>query len=112
MQGEPGRPDAPRLPRDGGPGRERVPATINDADDGERLVLGDLINRVLDKGVVISGHVTISVADIDLIALDLRVLITSIQTAIERAGLAGSTSARAVADADVSLLPPDSRDGP
>jgi gas vesicle structural protein len=53
-------------------------------DDGEQLILSDLINRVLDKGVVISGHVTISVADIDLIAVDLRVLITSIQTAIAR----------------------------
>jgi hypothetical protein len=53
-------------------------------DESERLILSDLINRVLDKGVVISGHVTISVADIDLIALDLRVLITSIQTAVAR----------------------------
>jgi gas vesicle structural protein len=52
--------------------------------EDEQLVLSDLINRVLDKGIVISGHVTISVADIDLIALDLRLLITSIQTAIER----------------------------
>jgi predicted membrane-bound spermidine synthase len=43
-----------------------------DADEGEQLVLSDLINRVLDKGVVISGQVTISVADIDLIALDLN----------------------------------------
>jgi hypothetical protein len=53
-------------------------------DNDEQLVLSDLINRVLDKGVVISGHVTISIADIDLIALDLRLLITSIQTAMAR----------------------------
>lgn len=59
-----------------------------DSDDGEQLVLSDLINRVLDKGVVISGHVTISIAEIDLIALDLRVLITSIQTAIARSDVA------------------------
>jgi gas vesicle structural protein len=57
---------------------------LHSDDDSERLVLSDLINRVLDKGVVISGQVTISVADIDLIAVDLRVLITSIQTAIAR----------------------------
>jgi len=111
MQGEPGRPDTPRRPRDREPDRERVVATALD-EDGERFVLGDLINRVLDKGVVISGHVTISVADIDLIALDLRVLITSIQTAVERSGLADSTPSRAVTDADVPLLPPDSRGGP
>jgi hypothetical protein len=60
-------------------------------DEGEQLVLSDLINRVLDKGVVISGHVTIAVADIDLIALDLRLLITSIQTAISRDPDAGAS---------------------
>lgn len=66
----------------------KLPAAAEDwpleSDDGEQLVLSDLINRVLDKGVVISGHVTISIAEIDLIALDLRVLITSIQTAVAR----------------------------
>jgi hypothetical protein len=53
-------------------------------DSDERIVLGDLLDRVLDKGVVVSGHVMISVADIDLIALDLRLLISSIQTVIAR----------------------------
>jgi gas vesicle structural protein len=71
-------------------GRAKLPVSVEDwrleSDDGEQLVLSDLINRVLDKGVVISGHVTISIADIDLIALDLRVLITSIQTAVARSG--------------------------
>jgi len=37
---------------------------------------------VLDKGVVIGGTVTISVADIDLLVLDLRVLLTSVETAV------------------------------
>jgi hypothetical protein len=60
-----------------------------DLDEGEQLALSDLINRVLDKGVVISGHVTIAIAEIDLIAIDLRVLITSIQTAITRSEGAG-----------------------
>ena len=72
----------------------------------EQLVLGDLLNRVLDKGVVISGQVTISIADIDLLTLDLRVLLTSVQTALER-----QTGSR---DGDLSLLPSDStgRDSP
>lgn len=73
-------------------GQSDVPVAVGDvpldSDDGEQLVLSDLINRVLDKGVVISGHVTISIAEIDLIALDLRVLITSIQTAIARSDVA------------------------
>ena len=52
----------------------------------EQLVLSDLLNRVLDKGVVISANVTISIADIDLIQLDLRLLISSFATLASRAG--------------------------
>lgn len=50
----------------------------------DQLVLSDLINRVLDKGVVISANVTISIADIDLIQLDLRLLISSFATLMTR----------------------------
>ena len=55
-----------------------------DAIEVERLVLGDLLNHVLDKGVVISGTVTISIADVDLLMVDLRVLLTSVETAMRR----------------------------
>jgi hypothetical protein len=50
----------------------------------EPLVLSDLISRVLDKGVVLSGDVVISIADIDLIKLELRVLLSAVETAIRR----------------------------
>ena len=53
-------------------------------DDGEQLVLSDLINRVLDKGVVIRSDITISIADVDLIQLDLRLLISSVGTVKRR----------------------------
>ncbi len=56
----------------------------DDEIDTEQLVLGDLLNHVLDKGVVIGGTVTISIADIDLLVLDLRVLLTSVETALRR----------------------------
>ena len=58
----------------------------NDEDeiDTEELVLRDLLNHVLDKGVVIGGSVTISIADIDLLVLDLRLLLTSVETAMRR----------------------------
>jgi gas vesicle structural protein len=52
--------------------------------DDEQLVLGDLLNNVLDKGVVIGGSVTISVADVDLLTLDLRLLLTSIETSLRK----------------------------
>jgi gas vesicle structural protein len=54
----------------------------DDEIDDEQLVLGDLLNHVLDKGVVIGGSVTISIADIDLLVLDLRLLLTSVETAM------------------------------
>lgn len=56
----------------------------DDEIDTEKLVLGDLLNHVLDKGVVIGGTVTISVADVDLLVLDLRLLLTSIETTMRR----------------------------
>ena len=56
----------------------------DDEIDTEELVLGDLLNHVLDKGVVISGTVTISVADIDLMMVDLRLLLTSVETSVRR----------------------------
>ena len=75
---------------------------FDDALETEQLVLSDLINRVLDKGVVISGHVTISIADIDLLAVDLRLLLTSVQTALQHGiGQVGS------GHGDAPLLPPD-----
>ena len=71
----------------------------DEALDDQQLVLGDLLNTVLDKGVVISGQVTISIADIDLLMLDLRLLLTSVQTALEHQALRELS--------DVSLLRPD-----
>ena len=41
--------------------------SADDDIDEEQLVLGDLLNHVLDKGVVIGGTVTIAVADIELV---------------------------------------------
>jgi hypothetical protein len=49
------------------------------ADQPQALV--DLVNRVLDRGVVVQGDVTISVAGVDLVYLGLNALLTSISTA-------------------------------
>ena len=59
-------------------------APLEEITEGEQLVLSDLINRVLDKGVVISANIVISIADVDLIQLDLRLLISSVTTLAER----------------------------
>jgi gas vesicle structural protein len=74
-----------------------------DVSDHAPLELADLINRVLDKGAVIAGSVTISVGDIDLIQLDLTVVLTAIETA--RSAERRRREAREALNGDVSVLP-------
>lgn len=56
--------------------------------DVEQLEQADLslletLDHVLNRGLVIAGEITISVADIDLIFLGLNVLLSSVETANE-----------------------------
>jgi len=44
------------------------------------VTLLEILDRVLDKGVVIAGDMVISVADVDLIYLGLKVLLSSVET--------------------------------
>jgi hypothetical protein len=54
--------------------------------DSDPHSLVDLVNRLLDKGVVITGDITISVAGVDLVYLGLNAVLTSIQTARDHLG--------------------------
>ena len=47
------------------------------------LSLLETLDHVLDRGLVIAGEITISVADIDLIFVGLNVLVSSVETAHE-----------------------------
>jgi hypothetical protein len=71
--------------------------------DNTSLELSDLINRVLDKGAVIAGSVTISVGDIDLIQLDLTVVLTAIETV--RSAERRRRELQREANADLPVLP-------
>ncbi len=81
---------------------------MTDADAGsgdeEELVLSDLLSHVLDKGVVITGDVIISVAGIDLVAVSLAVLISAIET-LERRSMTVSGRLPSTRD-HLSVLPP------
>jgi len=44
----------------------------------ERIALVDLLDRVLAGGVVVAGEVTLSIADVDLVTVSLRALVTSV----------------------------------
>ena len=47
------------------------------------MSLVDLLDRLLAGGVVISGDLTISLADVDLVHISLRALVSSVQTLVE-----------------------------
>ena len=51
------------------------------------VALVDLIDRLLGSGVVIAGDITLSVAEIDLVYIGLRALVSSVATA-EQKGIA------------------------
>ena len=46
----------------------------------QQITLLELVDRVLNKGVVLSGDITLSVADVDLVYVGLRVLLASVGT--------------------------------
>lgn len=45
--------------------------------------LADLLERILDKGIVIAGDISISLVDIELLTIKLRLLISSVDKARE-----------------------------
>jgi hypothetical protein len=46
----------------------------------QNIALVELVDRVLNKGVVLAGDVTLSVADVDLVYVSLRLLLASVST--------------------------------
>ena len=50
----------------------------------DEVALVDLLDRLLGGGVVIAGDITLAVADIDLVYVGLRALLTSVGTAEEK----------------------------
>ena len=46
--------------------------------------LVDLLDRILARGVVVQGHVTLAVADIDLVDLDIALLVVAAARLAER----------------------------
>jgi hypothetical protein len=57
---------------------ERV-ASLNAPQDDDELSLLELADRLLNRGVVITGEATISVAGVDLIYLGLNVVLTAVE---------------------------------
>ena len=56
---------------------------IIDEWESTDVSLLETLDHVLNRGLVIAGEITISVADIDLVFIGLNVLVSSVETAHE-----------------------------
>jgi gas vesicle structural protein len=71
------------MQRETTPGGDRFMPELGALEESERVSICEVLDRVLNKGVVVAGEVTISVADVDLLYLGLNLVLTSIETARE-----------------------------
>ena len=67
-----------------GPAAQRSPALSY-----QRIALVDLLDRLLAGGVVISGEVRLSIADVDMVHISLRALIASASSLVHGPAGAG-----------------------
>lgn len=51
--------------------------------DVQASTLADILERVLDKGVVIAGDITISLVGVELLSIKIRLLVASVDKAME-----------------------------
>jgi len=62
----------------------------------QHFTLLELLDRLLDKGVVVKGEVFLSVADIDLVYLNLGLLLSSVKTVEEKSRRGGNGKAELI----------------
>src|SRR3954452_11096040 len=65
---------------------------VERASGGTSLI--DVLDRVLDKGIVIDAWVRVSLVGIDLLAVEARIVVASIDTYLKYAEAIGTTQPR------------------
>jgi hypothetical protein len=63
------------------PVQDRFALELSGFEENKRVSICEVLDRVLNKGVVVAGEITISVAGVDLVYLGLHLVLTSIETA-------------------------------
>lgn len=53
------------------------------SDQPSRVTLVDILDRVLDKGLVVAGDIQVSLANVELLTIKLRLVICSVDKATE-----------------------------
>jgi Gas vesicle protein len=76
--------------------QERQQRGVSRALRDRDVSLLDLVDRLLDGGVVIHGEITLAVADVDLVYVGLRALIASVETIERDVGVSLSASGPAL----------------
>lgn len=56
-------------------------SSINQSTSGSSL--GEILEKILDKGIVIAGDISIALADVELLTIKIRLVIASIDKAEE-----------------------------
>lgn len=61
-----------------------TPGTVifSDTSEDDQLALVDILDHVLNQGVILRGNLVISLAGVDLVYVGLDVILTSIETAM------------------------------
>ncbi|MDP3052323.1 MAG: gas vesicle protein GvpJ [bacterium] len=75
--------------------------TIN---KNEIVSLADALDKVLEKGAIVNGDVMIRVADVDLVYLGLRLVLTSVSKAEELSGRSFSDTERRATPEELEYL--------
>ena len=63
------------------PGQPDLVSQSQIPSGGQTSNLGDILERVLDKGLVIAGDIRVNLLDIELLTIKLRLVIASLETA-------------------------------
>lgn len=59
--------------------------------------LAEVVDRILDKGIIVDAWVRVSLVGIELLAIEARVVVASVDTWLKYAEAVGLTAAEAVA---------------
>jgi gas vesicle structural protein len=52
----------------------------NVIDRSKEITILEVLDRVLNKGVILTGDIVISVADVDLVYLGVKLMLSSVET--------------------------------
>jgi hypothetical protein len=70
----------------------------------DNVTLVDALDKVLEKGAIINGDIAIRVADVDLVYLGLRLILTSISKAEELSGKSFSNPNKELTPEDIDYI--------